>query len=117
MNSSLSSEYNHSSEIDVSRITVVHDELSTQHSLSSPPIFSDPTLPSYNHLAVENSRVSDWTSTRVEELITAMSISLQCWLREKEQLLLLKRKLIQSKCIEGDEVENWYNDEMMTLEV
>lgn len=117
MNSSLLSENNHSSEIDVSRITVVHDELSTHHSLSSPPIFSDPTLPSYNHLAVENSHVSDWTSTRVEELITAMSISLQCWLREKEQLLLLKRMLIQSKCVEGDDAEKWYNDEVMILEV
>ena len=53
----------------------------------------------------------------LEELITSVSTSLQCWLREKEQLLLLKRLLIHEKCIENEEVDKWYNQEIALLEV
>ena len=127
MNNSLLSSFSHSSKMDVSRISVEHDELSqsgktdvstqSQHSLVIPPLFSNSQLPPYTHTPVELGEVTKWTSDMLEELITSVSTSLQCWLREKEQLFLLKRLLIHEKCIENEEVDKWYNQEIALLEV
>ena len=78
---------------------------------------SNSLLPPYTHTPVESGEVTKWTSDMLEELITSVSTSLQCWLREKEQLLLLKRLLIHEKCIENEEVDKWYNQEIASLEV
>ena len=87
------------------------------HDIISPPIFSSNDLPPLSHLPVEETEVSQWTSERVDELVSSVSVSLQCWLREMEQLLLLKRLLIQSRCDENEIVEKWYDSEINNLKV
>lgn len=115
MNSSLLSG---TSPVSISQVSSVHETSSSLTSWKdSVPLFADDHLPKMNHVAVELGHVEQWTPGMVDGVVSAVVTSLRVWLREKEQLLMLKRLLIRKSCRDGERGDEWYKRAIGELEV
>ena len=130
VNSSLLSGFSHSSKDPTSGISVVHDEVSMMQdqgcdSLTRmnddtpliPPLVSDSCLPPLKHIPVEQGHMDQWDDLLVDDLITEVSLSLRQWIRERQQLLILKRQLLLKEYGVDSKVISWYEQEIKELEV
>ena len=115
MNSSLLSG---ASPASISQVSSVHETSSSLTSWKdSVPLFVDDHLPKMSHVAVELGHVEQWTPDMVDSVVNAVMMSLHVWLREKEQLLMLKRLLIRKNCRDGERGDEWYKQAIRELEV
>ena len=119
MNSSLLSGFSQSENGPVSRISVVHDDLSASQSSRESvilPVMNDSKLPPLTHRAVQLGKAEQWTFEMVDSLTQCVFASLQNWMREREQLLMLKRLLIRCFCEDRELADAWYQREIEAME-
>lgn len=106
------------SPVSISQVSSVHETSSSLTSWKdSVPLFADDHLPKMRHVAVELGHVEQWTPDMVDSVVSAVMTSLRVWLREKEQLLMLKRLLIRKNCRDGERGDEWYKRAIGELEV
>lgn len=130
VNSSLLSGFSHSSKDPASGISIVHDDVSmtveqAQDSLTMmnddtpliPPLVSDSNLPPLKHIPVEQGHLDQWDDMLVDDLITEVLLSLRQWIRERQQMLILKRQLLLKEYGLDPKVISWYEQEIKELEV
>ena len=82
-----------------------------------PPLVSDSCLPPLKHIPVEQGHMDQWDDLLVDDLITEVSLSLRQWIRERQQLLILKRQLLLKEYGVDSKVISWYEQEIKELEV
>ena len=117
MNSSLLSGTSSNPISRISSVRQTSSSLTQEDGLGNPPLFNDDSLPPMQHTPVQAGHVGRWSATMVDELVRAVVTSLRVWVREKEQMLMLKRLLARSRCIVGEKSDRWYQREIDVLEV
>ena len=117
MNSSLLSGTSSNPISRISSVKQTSSSLTQDEGLAIPPMFVDDSLPPMQHAPVQAGHVGKWSVAMVDELVQAVVTSLRVWVREKEQLLMLKRLLARSRCIDGEKSDRWYQREIDVLEV
>ena len=61
--------------------------------------------------------MDQWDDLLVDDLIPEVSLSLRQWIRERQQLLILKRQLLLKEYGVDSKVISWYEQEIKELEV
>ena len=117
MNSSLLSGTSSHPISNLSSVPQTSSTLAQDEGLGTPPMFNDDSLPPMQHAPVQAGHAGRWSAMRVDELVKAVVTSLRVWVREKEQMLMLKRLLARSRCIDGEKSDIWYKREIRMLEV
>ena len=89
-------------------------------SLPSFPLYSHTNLPPFTHFPVEKGHLEWWDIQMIDSLASALTHSLFQFVRERQQLLLLKRDLLIHQNYPFDNKQailEWYFREVSHLEV
>lgn len=81
------------------------------------PVMNDASLPPLPHKPVQLGQVDQWSLSMVDQLVQSAFSSLQLWMREREQLLMLKRLLLRRFCSVEKRATAWYRAEIAQMEV
>lgn len=78
---------------------------------------NDSSLPPLPHKPVQLGQVDQWSLSMVDQLVQSAFSTLQLWMREREQLLMLKRLLLRRFCSVERQANAWYRAEIAQMEV
>ena len=81
------------------------------------PVMNGSSLPPLPHKPVQLGQVDQWSISMVDELVQSAFSTLQLWMREREQLLMLKRLLLRRFCDVESRANAWYRAEIAQMEV
>lgn len=81
------------------------------------PVMNGSSLPPLSHKPVQLGQVDQWSISMVDELVQSAFSTLQLWMREREQLLMLKRLLLRRFCDVESRATAWYRAEIAQMEV
>lgn len=81
------------------------------------PVMNGSSLPPLSHKPVQLGQVDQWSISMVDELVQSAFSTLQLWMREREQLLMLKRLLLRRFCAVESRANAWYRAEIAQMEV
>lgn len=81
------------------------------------PVMNGSSLPPLSHKPVQLGQVDQWSISMVDELVQSAFSTLQLWMREREQLLMLKRLLLRRFCDVESRANAWYRAEIAQMEV
>lgn len=83
----------------------------------NPPLLPTVELPPLKHSPVERGFVEYWDDLMVDVLASELIMYLQQAVRERQQLLLLKRQLLLIHNVDAAQATQWYDDELSSLDV
>lgn len=82
-----------------------------------PPLLPTVELPPLKHSPVERGFVEYWDNMMIDLLASELMLYLQQAVRERQQLLLLKRQLLLIHNVAVAQATQWYDSELSSLDV
>ena len=104
----------------VASLKVSHPTISTEEDRReyvNPPLLPTVELPPLKHSPVERGFVEYWDHLMIDLLASELTIYLQQAVRERQQLLLLKRQLLLTHNVDAIQAAQWYDYELSSLDV